>query len=179
MKKSISFDIDGVLNRYPETFIKFCQNLTLKKVNSFQTLKESLTNQEYRLFKHKYRLSQYKFNLKINPEIKKIINILSKKYCIYIFSSRKFYKYPTTFAKTNQWLKKNGILYEKLMIKNYESFLKKKIIYHIDDDINHICNTKTTKNLKIIILGNNKKTTKIKKNIIFCKNEIDLLKKII
>lgn len=118
-KKIVSFDIDGVLNNYPKCFVDYV-NLKKKKFKSINVLKKKIGLKNYKIIKDKYRRSNYKYNLEINPKLISIVNKISKKYNLLISSSRPFNKYKKMYRRTHLWLKKNNI-------NNFNLVHKKKI----------------------------------------------------
>ena len=175
-KKIVSFDIDGVLNSYPKCFVNYVNTLKKKKFKSINLIKKEIGVKNYEIIKDKYRRSNYKYNLYIDPKMIEIMNKISTRYSVQIVSSRPFNRYKNMRRRTFTWLKKNNIKDFKLYAKKKKIINRYKVILHIDDqeeDINKIYNNKTqffllTKNIK-----------KKKRNIVFVKKNklINTLKK--
>lgn len=175
-KKIVSFDIDGVLNSYPKCFVDYVNTLKKKKFKSINHIKKQIGIKNYEIIKDKYRRSNYKYNLYIDPKVVKIINKISRRYNVQIVSSRPFNKYEKMHRRTCIWLKKNNIKDFKLYTKKKNAIDKYKVILHIDDreeDIYKIYNNKTqffllTKNVEkkkrnIILVRKNKLINTLKK----------------
>jgi hypothetical protein len=138
MKYAISFDIDGVINNYPQCFLDFCQYSYGFAAANLVDLKNTIDENEYLKIKNEYRNSDYKYNLPVDLNIASAIKKLSFEYDIYILTSRPFYKFPAMFDRTSLWLKKNGIAYKEMLPKSSDSINNKRIRLHVDDEEDHI-----------------------------------------
>ena len=143
--KTVSFDLDGILNNYPKCFLDYVNASKKIKFRSIDNIKKnSLKN--YESLKDAYRKSNYKYNLKISKKLVNIINKFSLHYNVLIITTRPFAKYKKMYRKTFLWLKKNNIKNFKLFSKKKSIFTKNEILLHIDDkeeDINKIYNKNT------------------------------------
>ncbi len=139
MKKYLSFDIDGIINNYPNCFLDYfnSQKTNLPKVNNINYLKNN-HKELYKFFKHEYRLSDYKYNVPVNQIVRELINKLSNSYGIVILTTRPFEEYEGMYSRTYNWLRSSGIKFDFLDIKCINSFNKYSPIVHVDDDLNHV-----------------------------------------
>lgn len=143
--KTVSFDIDGILNNYPKCFLDYVNASKKIKFRSIDHIKKS-SLKNYKKLKDSYRKSNYKYNLYISKKLVNIINKFSLHYTVLIITTRPFTKYKKMYRKTFLWLKKNNIKNFKLCSKKKSIFKKNKVLLHIDDkeeDINTIYNKNT------------------------------------
>ena len=145
----ISFDIDGVINNYPICFILFVNNLLNADFTSIEEIKMF---EDYKTLKHIYRLSDYKYNVEIDSEIRDVINELYNNFQIKIFTSRPFHNYSEMYNRTKLWLDKNNVLYDGLFSKNLENFTIRNVLIHLDDETNHIKLLLESKETQFIVL---------------------------
>ena len=111
MKKAI-FDIDGVLNYYPQTYIDFCNNVYGYNFKTLLEIKETLSYIKYNELKDAYRLSTYKHNAELRDGAKEVIDYLVKNdYLIYIVTARKLFE-KNQLEQTILWLRRNKIHYD-------------------------------------------------------------------
>lgn len=116
------FDIDGVLNCYPETWLDFL-NLNKDKTGvsarftDLRQAKATLSYSVYRELKKDYRESGFKESVDVRRDAVSIIDYLKnvKKYSIVIITSRPVHKHPSLFKQTVNWLDKNKIVYDDLI----------------------------------------------------------------
>jgi hypothetical protein len=161
-KKVISFDIDGVLNSYPECWLKYVNKNTKRNFSSKTEAKKKLGIAKYNFLKHKYRLSDYKYSLPVEKNIIILIKKLKKRYKLIILTTRPFKKYPKMKLKTKKWLIKKKILFDELHSKN-EFILKKypKILFHVDDELND-CKIFLKRKIKCFLLTKKDSKKKVK-----------------
>lgn len=136
--KTVTIDIDGLLNNYPKCWLDFIYSECHEK---FATIAEAKTKlgEEYKLVKDKYRTSGYKSTLPVNPQAVTLINNLkSKGYKIIVATSRPFDKYPNLRDITFNWLKSNNFEFDVLESKNQTLIDKYNPVFHIDDELAHV-----------------------------------------
>ncbi len=138
---NFSFDIDGTLTNYPQHWLTFIEINLGKNFKSIDEAKKELGIQVYSEIKHKYRLSEYKFQ---EPIRKNLIDLSEEIYkgknLIYVHSSRPFSQYPQMMSSTYEWLKASGFRFEKIDSKNLPNFVKYGIEYHVENELEH-CNS--------------------------------------
>lgn len=112
--KTCYFDIDGVLNAYPDTWVDFLNlhsdKTGIKHIPDLKTAKDTLSYSLYRELKYEYRESGYKKTLAVNPDGVTVTNRLKKDgWHIIIITSRPIDKHPSLFKQTIEWLQENKI----------------------------------------------------------------------
>lgn len=138
--KYISFDIDGIMNNYPQCWVDF---VNLQLGTAFITkdeIKTELGLDKYNFLKDNYRNSEFKADLPFNNEAKDLAELFIRHgYKILISTSRPFKnpKYVNLKKNTIRWLAKNGFRYDLFVDKTYELThldILGQIALHIDDE---------------------------------------------
>ena len=120
----VAIDIDGVLAKYPESFIQFVNIKTgkdfsgveLNSYNLYEVLSEKLDFNTIKKLKHEYRNSGEKKYLPIIEGAIEATKKLKKKgYTIVLLSSRPYKQYPRIFSDTIYWLKNNNFIYDAII----------------------------------------------------------------
>lgn len=143
----VVFDIDGVINNYPNCFLDWVKKEDTKyDFSSVNSLKKSLNLKEYEELKTKYRLSGAKREQPINKdtvEYMKSLKDLGEK--IVLFTNRPVSKFKQIYTDTLYWLKTNDIPFDAIYWSDYE---KKEDIYKHNLKIKFIVedNLENTKN---------------------------------
>jgi len=131
--KVVVFDIDGVINTYPDCFIDY-----IHKLGCAQTTIEQVKLQNEKFYadaKQSYRLSGYKRNLPVIEDTVKTINTLKKQgRTIVLYTVRPVLKYKRIFSDTLEWLKKNKINFDMIFWSDYN----KRDIYKLGLSIDFI-----------------------------------------
>jgi len=113
--KCCAFDIDGVLNNYPDCWIDF---VNLKIGSSFSDLNEMkafLTYAKYKKLKDEYRTSGYKIKLPVLEGAAELLCALRDvDYKIILITARPMHKYPDLWIQTKLWLEFNNLPYDVL-----------------------------------------------------------------
>lgn len=135
----ISCDIDGILTDYPNCWLDYLASCCGIRYQSIDDAKRNEKN--YKLFKHKYRISGYKGLLKINASAVNVLSILKyeRNFSIIIATSRPLYSntYPNMYKLTITWLMENHVPFDFLEYKELSAaYIDKydKISFHIDDE---------------------------------------------
>lgn len=138
-RKTITIDIDGVLNNYPFCWLNFIELHERKKFQTIQDAKTQLGLEHYSVIKEKYRTSGFKSKLPINPVAPSFTKKLKEKgYYIIIATSRPFHLYPHLEKLTSDWLIANQITFDTLERKSEKLLTKYPAIsIHIDDELDH------------------------------------------
>ena len=150
-----SFDIDGTLTKYPEEWLEYVFKKTGKSFKSTNYAKNILGD-DYEKLKHSYRISDDKYEIKIDKYVRDFINkIKSANGIVIIATSRPFDKYKNMREKTMNWLNKNNI--------KFDSLIKKKDLFnihydlHVDDDLSQILQLIKIKDANYIFLNHKHK----------------------
>lgn len=178
-KNIIICDIDGCLNFYPDTFLWWVGSrfgIYKKDINS---LRSFLGNDEYEKLKYEYRTCGVKRNLAVRKEAAETfrkIKRLGKK--IWLLTTRPTFE-PVK-SDTEYWLKKNKIIYDKLIFKekekkkDYIEKQKEKICCIIDDDADLVNCLAGQLKLTIFLFGNSQNKNKKSARIIHVKSWHDI-----
>lgn len=130
--KKIMLDIDGVLNSYPLTFIKYCNEVYHKNFNTLEEIKETFNSLEFRKIKDEYKFSEYKHLARVKEGTKELISYLKlKNYLIYIVTSRDLFE-KNQLELTINWLKINGIHYDFLYQAEHKELAVLEKFHHFD-----------------------------------------------
>lgn len=114
--KTCIFDIDGVLNYYPQCYIDFVNKELGLKLETLDVIKTVLSQKDYKALKYKYRTCGIKEELKVRQSAKDLMYKLKQMgYYIIVLSSRPVDKINALIMQTTNWLKDNGIDYDYLM----------------------------------------------------------------
>jgi len=134
-KRVCSFDIDGVLNFYPDCWVEFIEISTGKKFESKEEARLKLGDEKYLEIKDKYRTSEFKANLNVRQEGVKLIERLSKWFEVLVVTSRPFDRYPELRQMTENWLTQNKINFSSLEPKKRQLLGQyPDIEFHVDDE---------------------------------------------
>jgi len=137
-KKIVILDIDGVLNDYPKSFLKWVEQTYGISTPNLATLKNNIN---YNDIKNNYRISGAKKYSGLTEGIIYLLEFLkSDDYYIWIITSRPVLAETVEF--TEFWLRENKIKYDKLdFCRDKKSILSlnknilKNIILAIDDSV--------------------------------------------
>jgi uncharacterized HAD superfamily protein len=139
--KKISCDIDGILTNYPYCWLEYLANQCGALYSSVKDAKKAETN--YKMIKDKYRCSNYKANLPVNKVAVELLQQIKRRnYYLIMATSRPIDNpmYPELKNITENWLKKNNVLYDCILFKNETADfidLFDSIEFHIEDDIKY------------------------------------------
>lgn len=137
-KATITCDIDGVLNFYPQTLINYAQNEHNVFISDLSQFKSQYF-QKYTEIKSAYRYSAYKHEADPRTAVVHALNSLANKGCnIVAFTTRPFDRYPGMFEMTFQWLQFIGLKFSTLQAKTKSNFDVIKPLFHLDDRLDHI-----------------------------------------
>lgn len=117
------FDIDGVMNYYPQTWINFVNSMMGENFDTLYEMKNSISYSMYKTLKEKYRLSGIKREQKPRRGLIGLINCLKDNgWIVVIVSARPVIKYPTLYEQTRGFLDDNGIQYDNLIFSKEKQF---------------------------------------------------------
>jgi|694.fasta_scaffold126957_3 hypothetical protein len=169
-KLLISFDVDGVLNHYPIPFIEYVNIELSTCFLSIPDIKLGLGEEKYRELKFKYRTSDFKYQIPIDEAVRDLLNDLSKKYPIFLFTRRPFSQFEKMYERTIDWLKINHVDHSGLFYKSVENFSNKNVAIHVDDQIDDVNMLKVVRGTKFIVLSHGVSN----EDITFCPTKDDL-----
>lgn len=117
----IIFDIDGVINNYPDCYLDWVfENYGIKYV-SMDEIKEKLDIKTYEEIKEKYRLSGAKLHQPINIQT---VNVMKKLYDsgekIVLYTARPVSRYKRIYSDTLKWLKKNNVPFHAIYWTDFQ-----------------------------------------------------------
>ena len=132
----VIFDIDGVINNYPDCFLDWLKRSKKMCFKDMHHLHEKLDTKSYEDLKKQYRLSGAKKNQPINPDTLKVMKELKRAHeTIILFTTRPVGLYKVIYSDTLQWLKKNKIPFDAIFWSDYQ---QKDDIYKLGFDIKFI-----------------------------------------
>ena len=138
-KNLIVCDLDGCLNYYPDTFLRWVEKSYGISKRDLTSLKKYLTREAYEILKQVYRTCGIKRTLAVRNgaiESLDVFRRLGKK--IWISTSRPAIE-PVR-GDTEYWLRFNGIAHDKLtflsknQLKNHISKITEEIWFIVDDE---------------------------------------------
>ena len=114
--KVCGFDVDGVLNYYPDPWVRFLSDRLNRKFNTLNEAKNEIPYAVYKALKYDYRECGIKTTLKVRAGAKEVLDALkADEYDIIILTSRPFRTHRSLFKQTTDWLDKNGLVYDGLI----------------------------------------------------------------
>jgi len=139
----VVFDIDGVINNYPDCFVDW---VNINKKTSFKSLgniKCQMNIEEYEKTKEEYRLSGDKRFQPISVDtVETITKLKSLGYKIVLYTVRPVNTYKRIYSDTLQWLNTNNIRFDSIYWSDYskEDFYKLglKIKFVVDDTLSNV-----------------------------------------
>lgn len=145
-KKIVSFDIDGVLNNYPECWLSFLNQKLNITFRSIEEAKKILCSEQYDSIKKIYRLmgENSEFTVANSDMIKVVNSFYNAGFHVIISTSRPInsLNFPLLLNLTIQWLIEQGVQFSQVVYKddtlsNHRHLLS-NIQFHIDDEIKYI-----------------------------------------
>lgn len=184
-EKIIAIDIDGVLlSSYPQCWIDFVNNELKTNFDDLNIMKNTVSYEQYRKLKEKYRLCGIKENLLPDKDAKIVTEYLKKEgYTIVIITARPANKYITLYNQTIKWLDKNGIIYDYIYFGNkdkHATILSELThIRYIIEDNSYVANSIAKWGYNVFLLTNKyNKDIKLEKNVIRINSLSDVIKEI-
>lgn len=178
-EKVCVFDIDGVLNYYPKTWVDFVNEETGSNFESLNIMKDNLSYRQYKALKEKYRISGVKENLDIRFRAKEAIDGLRELgYKIIIISARPVTKYSTLYKQTVNWLTKNGIEFDNLIFSERKQFEVIKYYPEMSfmvEDNRMLANIIASLGFKVFLMDNKYNQGEVNKNVCRVKNLMEVL----
>jgi len=113
------FDLDGILNYYPQTWIDFVNEKYGTSWDDLFLMKKNMGYQAYKDAKEEYRTCGYKETLKPRQGIDILFdNLKHNGYYIVIITSRPVHKYPQLNQQTIHWLDRNAPQYDEVIFED-------------------------------------------------------------
>lgn len=140
-RKVVIFDIDGVLNNYPEEFIKYInKNLKTKyKIKDYLNIKKKIPIEKYNNLKTRFR---EEYQHKILPEAIDILRkIDSKGINIILLTSRSYQEHKYLATKLIYQLYIQDVPYDMIIFNNEKDIIAKQfsdVLFAIDDEPENI-----------------------------------------
>ena len=165
---NIGIDIDNVISNFNDVllqeYIKHDKELGNDGINNLNAdyIRKGMFNwsKEEELNFYNNNVERIAKNLDLVTDSKKHIDLLkSEGNKIYIISGRNNGEYTEPYLMTKNWLTKNNINYDELILTNaYQHHEKADICldYHIDimiDDSIHVCEECSNKNINVLLFG--------------------------
>lgn len=179
------FDIDGILNYYPQTWLDFANERNVRfsgglgKYDNLKDLKENVSYAEYKRLKEEYRLSGVKAKLEVRESAKEVIDELkSIGYNVILISARPVTKYPDLYRQTKEWLQGNELQYDNLLFSSFKQYDVIKDYPDIDflvEDNRTIVNIMSKLGYNSLLLNNQYNDGKIEDKVV----RIDNLKEVL
>lgn len=134
----VMFDIDGVLNTYPDCFISWSCKRRNIKCKTHEQLRLILGLDDYQNVKEEYRLSGAKRRQPVNKDaIETIDELVRRGERIVLYTARPMRKYKRIYSDTLFWLRKNQIQFDAIfwsdLNKEDVCQLGLKIKFAVDD----------------------------------------------
>jgi hypothetical protein len=145
-KPVIIFDIDGVINNYPDCFLDWLRKKKKLNYKTLEQLKAELDLKTYENLKTEYRVSREKRKQPINIETVKVMQSLKEKgEKIVLFTNRPVSKYKVINTDTLYWLNSNKIPFDAIYWSDYQRKediykLKFKIKFIVEDNLDNAKN---------------------------------------
>jgi len=122
--KTCIFDVDGVLNYYPESYVDFINDELKTSYADLHEAKENIPYKIYKQLKLKYRVCGVKQQLPVRLDAVEILADLRKQgFYIIILSSRPVHEINSLIMQTSRWLHSNNLFYDYLLF-NKEKHLE-------------------------------------------------------
>lgn len=146
--KFVVFDIDGVLNKYPNNFMVYAakNEFYYKSLADFRMQNPSA----YKILKKQFRET----GQERKAEAVEIASILLKEvrsigYKVILLTARPYKHFTRLFADTTNWLKDHDLVYDFIFFDErkedllIDTFRKDQIMFIVDDDIDNVNKLKT------------------------------------
>jgi len=139
----IVFDIDGVINTYPECTLQWMNKKYNLNYSTIEDLKSSIGVEKYEEYKEEYRISGDKRFQPVNQDtVDTILRFKSLGYKIVLYTVRPVNKYKRIYHDTLYWLNNSGIKFDAIYWSDYskEDFYKLglKIKFVVDDTLANV-----------------------------------------
>jgi len=184
-KKICYFDIDGVLNDYPECWLRFLREkwdrteLPDRKIRDLNYVKEQVPYQLYRNSKWEYRESGYKTTIPPTTSASELTyNLHQMRYHIVIITARPVKEHPSLFKQTVDWLQKNSIEFDDLIFDGDKHIAVLKRYPHLKfgvEDHRYYANLVASWGYHMYLLDSKYNQGEIHKNVTRIKSLVEIL----
>lgn len=144
-QKICAFDLDGVLNHYPDTWVEHLNEILGTDFKDLNEAKNTIPYKKYKDLKWAYRESGKKAFLKPRAGAREVLEVLKANgYQILIITSRPFDQHKSLFKQTIDWLQSCGFSYDGLIFsheKYLEVLRKAPNLRFLVDDHMYYCNS--------------------------------------
>lgn len=139
-KEVVVFDIDGVINYYPDCYLNWVAVTHGQTFVSMEEMKEELNIETYEKYKEEYRLSGVKVDQQINHNtVDTMLKLKALRENIVLYTTRPVSKYKRIYSDTLKWLNKNRVPFDAIYWSDYQKEdvykLGFKIKYIVEDDV--------------------------------------------
>lgn len=138
-----AFDIDGVLNYYPKTWVDYLNRVLNANFKDLNEAKRAIPYKTYKDLKWAYRESGEKAHLEVRAGAKEVLDRLHNMgYQILILTSRPFKEHKTLFKQTVDWLNAAGLHYDGIIFgeeKYVEVLTQAPGLRFLVDDHHYYC----------------------------------------
>ena len=170
-EKVCFFDLDGILNYYPQTWIDFVnQNREEPIFDDLFVMKNTIPFQEYKDLKESYRTSGHKETLSVRENASYVITELKERgYKVVIISSRPAHKYPQLIGQTVHWLDRHVPNYDEVLFeeKKFIPVLSKYLFLRFGvEDNRYYANLVARWGYKMYLLNTKYNHGEVHKNVI-------------
>lgn len=123
-QKVCFFDLDGILNYYPQTWMDFVNNIDRErcpfpKFDDLFVMKHTIPYQLYKDLKKEYRTCGVKETFELRSGAIGIFEKLKESgFKVVIISSRPVHQYPQLVAQTVHWLDKKIPIYDEIVFED-------------------------------------------------------------
>ena len=158
-EKVCCFDIDGVLNSYPDCWMDYVCQKTGVCHTDLNSLKKSLSYEQYRTLKKEYRLSGIKEKLTPTSDASYVTQRLKKLgWTIIIVTARPAQEHPCLSEQTRRWLDNCNIAYSHIEFgqKNKRGKILEdfpNIKFAVEDN-SYLANTMASWGYKVFLMHN-------------------------
>lgn len=182
------FDIDGVLNKYPQEFLRFVE---FEMGTKFTHIKQLMSENHslYKAMKHKYRVTGLEAGAA--DAVDETRQLLKKLWLqgisIILLTARPYRAYNNMFFETVRWLGENQMTFDLLFFNREKIkfalnfFHTKNLRLFVDDDIenvNRVCgHVKNTFLLKNLTLHNEEDYKHVNANVKIIDNIVEIYEK--
>ena len=188
-KKICYLDIDGVLNDYPECWLRFLREnyltsrLGCGQIEDLNIVKGQVPYQKYKDAKWEYRESGYKTTIPTTPMAPEITYDLHQRgYHIVIITARPVKEHPSLFKQTIDWLQQNKIEFDDLIFDGDKHIAVLKRYPHLDfgvEDHRYYANLVASWGYHMYLLDSKYNQGDIHKNVTRIKSLVEILEEAI
>jgi len=178
-EKICVFDLDDTLSNSIEYWLKFIETETGKKFDTLHEAKQTLSYNEYRNLKCKFRNSGTKINILCKDCASEVTQKLRERgFTIIIMTARPFKDYKNLFKVTIDWLDKNKIAYDGIIFgenKHVKAMTELENVKFIVEDHRYTANLCSKFGIRTYLLTNKYNMGETGSNVVRIKSLHDIL----